>query len=157
MADETKSTEVVEGTTTETTASGEVVEVPATPVVVQEGALVGDEEVNKHVHKVEPEVVSEETTQKYAPATQQQSVYPVHETSVRLDTVVTDPSSPEAVQIPDAGRGSSDLPIHLLTGETPNEALDNVAEVDVSDEDREEAASSGRSLNEVVNEKSNKS
>ena len=158
MSDQETKTEVVEGTTTETVASGEEVEVPAVPVVVQEGALVGDEEVyaEEHVHKVEPEVTQGETTQKYAPATEQQAVYPVHETNIALDTVITDPTSPEAVQIPDAGRGSNVLPLHSLTEPAPEAAFREAGstEVDFTDEDRAKAAAEGRSLNEVANDKS---
>lgn len=45
----------------------------------------------------------------------------VHEVSVTTDTVITDTSDPLAVQIPDAGRGSLDLPIHALANKTPEQ------------------------------------
>lgn len=47
----------------------------------------------------------------------------VTETRVALDEVITDPSSPLAVQIPDAGRGSLDLPIHRLAAPKPEDAF----------------------------------
>jgi hypothetical protein len=42
----------------------------------------------------------------------------VHEVYVTTDTVITDTSDPLAVQIPDAGRGTLDLPIHNLAKQT---------------------------------------
>lgn len=42
----------------------------------------------------------------------------VHEVHVTTDTVITDTSDPLAVQIPDAGRGTLDLPIHELARPT---------------------------------------
>lgn len=42
----------------------------------------------------------------------------VHEVYVTTDTVITDTSDPLAVQIPDAGRGTLDLPIHELARPT---------------------------------------
>jgi hypothetical protein len=94
------------------------------PVVSQEGALVGDEAVNEHVHKVEPDTV-EESVDAQVVATPQPAAdkVNVHETSVQLDTVITDPSSPLAVQVPDAGRGSLDLPIHGLNAPTVEEVF----------------------------------
>lgn len=54
------------------------------------------------------------------PAEAVSEVY-VHESFVQTDKVITDPSDPLAVQIPDAGRGSLDLPIHQLTRERPED------------------------------------
>lgn len=83
----------------------------------------------------------------------------VHETSVATDRVITDPTAPDAVQVPDEGKGSLALPIHNLvdeeTGEarqTPNEALDSVEEQEVSDEDRERAATEGSSAYQAPQE-----
>ncbi len=45
----------------------------------------------------------------------------VHEVYVTTDTVITDTSDPLAVQIPDAGRGTLDLPIHNLARPTVEE------------------------------------
>lgn len=47
----------------------------------------------------------------------------VHETFVQTDRVILDPNSPEAVQIPDAGRGKTDLPIHGLSNPRPEEVF----------------------------------
>lgn len=94
------------------------------PVISQEGALVGDEAVNEHVHKVEPDVVEEQVAAQVAGTPEPASdTVNVHETSVVLDTVITDPSSPLAVQVPDAGRGSLDLPIHRLNAPTVEEVF----------------------------------
>lgn len=38
----------------------------------------------------------------------------VHTVHVQLDRVITDPSAPDAVQVPDAGKGSTALPAHSL-------------------------------------------
>lgn len=107
------------------------------PVVSQEGALVGDEAVNEHVHEVKPDVVKEavdaQVAAKPEPAAPKVNV---HETSVELDTVITDPSSPLAVQIPDAGRGSLDLPIHALDAPTVEEVFaKDAGEVEERDAD----------------------
>lgn len=45
----------------------------------------------------------------------------VSETRVSLDTVITDPSSPDAVVVPPEGIGSLDLPIHALNAKTPEQ------------------------------------
>lgn len=78
-------------------------------------ALVGDEAVYKNPHVVEPEIVQEDVPAVNAPEEDRHvDTIPLNEVYVQMDTVVTDPSSPEAVQIPDAGRGTNDLPIHSL-------------------------------------------
>jgi hypothetical protein len=107
------------------------------PVVSQEGALVGDEAVNEHVHKVEPDVVEESVdAQVVAQPEAPSSTVNVHETSVQLDTVITDPSSPLAVQVPDAGRGSLDLPIHGLAAPTVEEVFaEHAASIEERDAD----------------------
>lgn len=89
---------------------------PTLPQVTsQKGALVGDEAVAKAAQDVSVDVVDEnqdaQVVAKPEPAPKQ---VPVHETVVHTDTVITDPSSPEAVQVPDAGRGSLELPAHQL-------------------------------------------
>lgn len=84
-------------------------------VVTQKGALVGDEAVNAAGTTPEADVVSEEVPAQVAGSNEPASAtVRVHETYVVADKVITDPSSPEAVQIPDAGRGSLDLPLHSL-------------------------------------------
>lgn len=91
------------------------------PVQVQKGALVGDDQ-QPDPRPVEPEVVNEAVPAQVAatPGVAPDEVF-VHEVRVALDEVITDPSSPEAVQIPDAGRGFLDLPIHRLGEPTPEE------------------------------------
>ena len=93
-------------------------------VAVAENALVGDEAVQAAATQPEFEVntdaVPAQTTGKPAEAVQE--VY-VHESRVALDKVITDPHSPEAVQIPDAGRGSLVLPIHGLAAPTVEEVF----------------------------------
>lgn len=88
------------------------------PIVSQKGALVGDEAVQKAAHDASPQVVETEVdAQVMAKREPEASKVAVQETFVAMDRVITDPSSPEAVQIPDAGRGSLGLPIHSLSGE----------------------------------------
>jgi len=98
-------------------------------------ALVGDEAVYGAHEPVEAEVVTESQTAQVMPkerfsATVEDEV-PVHETYVQMDRVILDPSSPEAVPIPDAGIGFLDLPIHALADKTPEEKF----EAGVNDED----------------------
>lgn len=115
MSDQTPQEEQDMAPVKETAA--ESIEMPG--VAAPENAQVGDENI-ADVHEVEVDVnkdsVPAQTTGK--PAVEVDQVY-VHETSVMLDRVITDPHSPEAVQIPDAGRGTLDLPIHALDAETP--------------------------------------
>lgn len=124
-----------------------------------EKALVGDEAVQKETFKVEPEVNSDETKQKYAREATQQEVYPVHETSIATDRVITDPTSPLAVQIPDAGRSPLGLPAHQLAQPSPEQAFaDGGGEgVDLTDEDRKRAYETGTSLNSVSADKGSSS
>jgi hypothetical protein len=83
-------------------------------VVAQDAKLVGDE-VNDEKFVVEPEVNTEAVPAQVAqPRESDPAQVPVHETYVATDEVITDPSDPRAVQVPDAGRGSLDLPIHAL-------------------------------------------
>src|SRR4051812_38136740 len=86
-------------------------------VVSQEGALVGDENLPEPREIETNTNASEVDAQVSPPRAPDASKVVVHETSVKLDEVITDPSSPLAVQIPDAGRGMLDLPIHALTGQ----------------------------------------
>jgi hypothetical protein len=99
--------------------------VPQPEVQAQEGAQVGDENLAP-VHEVEPEVVNEQVDAQVAGTPQPApDKVVVHETHVALDRVITDPQSPEAVQIPDAGRGFLDLPIHQLAQPSPEQALES--------------------------------
>lgn len=106
----------------------EKIQVPEPQVTSQKGALVGDEAVQAAAKDVEPEVVSENVSAQVAPKRESDpKQVPVHETVVATDTVITDPSSPEAVQVPDAGRGSTDLPIHQLAEPKPEDVFSSEA------------------------------
>lgn len=84
-------------------------------VAAPKNALIGDDAIE--VREPTVEVVKEQRpAQVKGPDAEVVDKVNVHEVVVAMDTVVTDPSSPEAVQIPDAGRGSLDLPIHALDG-----------------------------------------
>jgi hypothetical protein len=93
-------------------------------VAVPANALVGDDakldprEADVDVNK---DSVPAQTTG--APAVEVDTVY-VHETSVQLDEVITDPHSPLAVQVPDEGRGFLNLPIHGLDAPRPEDVFD---------------------------------
>lgn len=100
------------------------IEVKLPDVVAQKGALVGDEAVQSVQHEVEPEVNQEDVkAQVVAKPDPPAKTVPVNEVSVATDRIVTDPSSPEAVQVPDAGRtpGGGALPIHRLAEGTVEE------------------------------------
>lgn len=89
-------------------------------VVAQKNKVVGDKDAQ--ARKVEPEVNTDAVKAQVAPPREADpKQVPVHETKVATDEVVTDPNSPEAVQVPDAGRGSLDLPIHRLGAGTPED------------------------------------
>lgn len=47
----------------------------------------------------------------------------VRETYVTTDVPVLDPSAPEAVIVPDEGRGSLELPAERLDGQTPEQVF----------------------------------
>jgi hypothetical protein len=119
--------------TTPTSADSPAAESVKLPgVTVAENALVGDDE-QPEPREVEVEVNTDNVpAQVAAPETKPVTEVYVHETSVRMDEPVLDPSSPEAVQIPDAGRGSLDLPIHALSNPTPEEFFKNSAKSDES-------------------------
>ncbi len=87
------------------------------PIATQEASTIGDEnlEVREPEFEVNTESVPAQVMGQPAPAV---TTVPVHETYVTTDTVITDTSDPLAVQIPDAGRGSLDLPIHGLSRPT---------------------------------------
>jgi hypothetical protein len=118
-------------TTTEETApvsapeSNPVVESIELPgIAVADNALIGDEAVQSayeapEAHVVQEDVPAQTTGDSGSPV----EVSKVHETTIILDKVVTDPHSPEAVQIPDAGRGTLDLPLHALAGKSPEQVF----------------------------------
>lgn len=91
---------------------------PEAPVITaQEAKTVGDENLTTR----EPDYVvvqDQVDAQVVQPREGDHDKVNVHEVHVQLDEVITDPASPLAVQVPDAGRGSLDLPIHSLAGQT---------------------------------------
>lgn len=80
-------------------------------VTAQKSKTVGDENMPAP-REVEVEVNKDKVDAMRVQAREPDAAYvPIHETSITVDTVITDPSSPLAVQIPDAGRGTMMLPI----------------------------------------------
>lgn len=101
---------------------------PVPDVTAQEAKTVGDENLEE-VRKVPVEVTEEQVdAQVVQPREGDSDKVNVHEVSVQLDEVITDPSSPLAVQVPDAGRGSLDLPTHRLAEGTVQEKFDAAAD-----------------------------
>lgn len=87
-------------------------------IAVPANALVGDE--NLPAHEPEVQQINESVpAQIMQDKVQVVDTVKVTETHVALDQVITDPSSPLAVQVPDAGRGFLDLPIHRLAVGNP--------------------------------------
>lgn len=87
-------------------------------VVAQEAKTVGDEDAPA-AREPQADVRADEVdAQVVQPREPDPSKVAVHEVVVTTDEVIKDPASPLAVQVPDAGRGSLDLPIHALAGET---------------------------------------
>lgn len=104
-----------------------------------DNALVGDEAVYEHVREVEPEVVQEDVPAQLPPEPSKAAeTVPVNEVYVALDEVILDPSSPLAVQIPDAGRGGLDLPIHVLARGTYDQQVESGAAAEVKPADADE-------------------
>lgn len=125
----------------------------------QEGALIGDENLPG---PREPDVEVEQrqdraqvvATPESAPDTVE-----VFEVAVTTDTVITDPSDPLAVQVPDAGRGSLLLPIHQFVGaRTVEEVFAEEAgenrDADLSNEDRAAANAQGQTPSLPARDKS---
>lgn len=111
-------------------------------VAAPKNATIGDD--NLEVREVEPDVtVDTVDAQVMAKGYEPVKTVQVHETHVQLDEIITDPSSPLAVQIPDAGRGSLDLPIHGLAGPRPEDVFaKDAASADDSDSDSSDAPKS---------------
>lgn len=105
------------------------------PVSAPENALIGDDNIAP-AGDVKLVTVNETVpAQVTGPAAAVVDTVKVSETHVALDTVITDPSSPLAVQIPDAGRGSLDLPFHRLTSPRPEDVFSGGADADYTIED----------------------
>lgn len=122
MADYTENTEKVDAVEPDApeASAPAASDVPVPAVTAQEAKVVGDDnlEVREPTANVFQEQVAAQVVQPREGDTDKVNV---HEVSVQMDTVITDPSSPLAVQIPDAGRGSLDLPIHGLDAERPED------------------------------------
>lgn len=113
------------------------IKTPAQPeIVAQEPKVVGDEnvEVAEASISVNTDAVPAQVSQ---PREDAAAEVPVHEVYVATDEVITDTSDPLAVQIPDAGRGSLDLPIHALGNGVPS--FEDASE----EQDEERAPSDG--------------
>lgn len=130
-----------------------VTETQAPAVVAQEQKLVGDEAVAEAgTNEVKPEVVREQVDAQVAqPRETDARKVNVHETVVVTDTVITDPSSPLAVQIPDAGRGDLALPIHRLDAPTVEEVFAKEA---ASAEDKSEVQAAEEKKDSPENDRS---
>lgn len=81
-------------------------------------------ETGENTEAVRVETVQEQVDAQVAPPREPEAdKVDVHEVRVATDVVITDPSSPLAVQVPDAGKGSVDLPIHQLDAPSPEQVL----------------------------------
>lgn len=106
----------------------------APEVTAQEAKTVGDENLPE-AREPQVEVTREQVdAQVVQPREGDADKVNVHETSVALDEVITDPASPLAVQVPDAGRGSLDLPTHALSGPTPEQQFADEADEPADDD-----------------------
>lgn len=124
-----ESTETAAPTSADSPAA-ESIELPG--VAAAANALVGDD-AQPEPREVEVHVDTDPVkAQVAAPETKPVDEVYVHETVVIMDEVITDPSSPLAVQIPDAGRGTLDLPIHALSNPTPEAFFDSKRDSDES-------------------------
>lgn len=156
MSENTENTQVEEREEPVVEPASETTETKPTllnDVAAPANALVGDENIPQagdvdvidHNEDVPAQVMSKEPIT--VPETVKETV-----TVVRLDEVITDPSSPLAVQIPDAGRGSLDLPFHRLRSPRPEEVFSGNADPDydhsdsVLDGDGEAVSTDGRVL-----------
>lgn len=121
------------------------------PVTSQKGAKVGDDNMPDPREATVDVNTDAQDAQVVAKRDADPSKVYVHETSIQLDEVITDPSSPLAVLVPDAGRGSLTLPIHGLDAPRPDDvfAKEAKSESTPSDEDRQKAASEGRMATDV--------
>jgi hypothetical protein len=133
-------------------ADEKLTETKAPAVTAQEAKKVGDAEVQESVHEVKPEVVKEQVAaQVVQPREGDSDKVNVHETFVAMDRVITDPSDPLAVQIPDAGRGDLSLPIHRLDAPTVEDVFREQAS---SAEEKSEAEAAEERRDEPVNDRS---
>lgn len=112
-------------------------------IVAQKAKLVGDDDVQAEVTKVDPQITKEAVAAQVAPPREADAKkVNVHETRVATDTVITDPSSPLAVQVPDAGKSpllTDGLPVHQLAEGNVEDRL--AAQADEADSDDDAPAS----------------
>lgn len=112
MADNENTEAVEPGTPAAVESEG--IATPELPAVTAQEAKVVDNE-GAEPFVVEPEVnVEQVDAMVVQPREGDSDTVNVHEVSVATDRVITDPSSPLAVQIPPEGRGDGTLPIHAL-------------------------------------------
>lgn len=120
------------------------VEPKLTDVSAAENALVGDEAVQGARYEPEAEVVREDVQAQLPPEPSKPAeTVPVNEFYMQMDQVVTDPSSPEAVQIPDAGRGTLDLPVHVLARGTYDQQVESGLAAELTPENSPTAQATG--------------
>lgn len=113
-------------------------EVPVSEVEVPEAPAAADaEEAREPTATVVQGEVPHAVVQPREPDA---DVAQVHEVVVQTDEVITDPSDPQAVQIPEAGRGDSSLPIHALANPVPEAVFADEA----SKADKPDAADKAR-------------
>lgn len=119
--------------------------VPDLKVRAQEPKVLENPEPREPQATVVNEEVPAQVTQPREPEV---DTVQVHETSVTLDTVITDTSDPNAVIVPPEGRGDASLPIHAAVGKTVEQVFAESAseESSPSDDDRAEAAASGTTV-----------
>lgn len=98
-------------------------EVAAPAVIAQEAKTVGDENLPDPREPKAVVVREEVDAQVVQPREGDSDKVNVHEVHVTTDEVITDPSSPLAVQVPHAGRGDATLPIHALGGKRPEDVF----------------------------------
>ncbi len=114
--------------------------IPEVPeVTAQKSKTIGDENMPAP-REVEIDVNKDKVQAMRVQAREPDARYvPIHETSITVDTVITDPSSPLAVQIPDAGRGTMMLPITGLN-EGGVEAVFDKASKEAADKAKPDSA-----------------
>ena len=118
--------------------------VPDLEVIAQEAKTPETPEPREPQADVVNETVEAQVAQ---PREADRTEVPVHETSVTLDTVITDTSDPNAVIVPPEGRGEPRLPIHRAVNPTVEQVFAEKASGDhASNEDREAARQTGTTI-----------
>lgn len=119
---------------------------------VPANALVGDEAVyDGNVMEPQVDVVQEDVpAQNMADPAPPVETVPVNEMYVQTDRVITDTSDPLALQIPDAGRGTLDLPIHVLARGTYDQQVEAGTAAEVTPENSPTAQATGDGADEAM-------